>query len=88
MPIRSSSLLNASGPIFGTPHSSPLDRIRTSKKNLFSSVDLSQSMPEHKNLLNRSLPEIWREMEGKNKRIKEEDAEAKGEQWTGNVLSK
>ena len=89
MPTRCVSMLNASGPIFGTPsHPSPLDRIRTSKKNLFSSVELSQSMPDQKCLMNRSLPEIWREMKGKNEGIKEEDSDGdvKDEQWTGVVV--
>ena len=88
MPTRCVSLLNSSGPIFGTPsHPSPLDRIRTSKKNLFSSVELSQSMPDQKHLMNRSLPEIWREMKGKTEGIKEEgDGDIKDQQWTGGVV--
>ena len=89
MPTRSVSMLNSSGPIFGTPsHPSPLDRIRTSKKNLFSSVELSQSMPDQRCLMNQSLPEIWREMKGISKEIKEEEGEEdiQDEQWTGEVV--
>lgn len=87
MPTRSTSMLNSSGPVFGTPsYPSPLDRIRTSKKNLCLSVDLSQSMPEQKSVFNCSLPEIWREMEGKNNRIKEEEVEEGEGQWTGKVF--
>ena len=86
MPTRCASMLNSSGPIFSTmSHPSPLDRIRTSKKALFSSVELSHSMPDQKCLMNRSLPEIWRELKGKNEGIKEEedDGDTKDEQWTG-----
>lgn len=91
MSSRCASVLNSSGPIFGTPsHPSPLDRIRTSKKNLFSSVELSHSMPDQKCLMNRSLPEIWHDLKGKNDEIKEEEAdnEVHDEQWTGRRLSK
>ena len=86
MPARSTSMLNSSGPVFGTPsYPSPLDRIRTSKRNLFSNVDLSQSMPDQRAVMNRSLPEIWRNMEGVNSKINEEDPDKREEQWTGIV---
>ena len=43
-------------------------------------------MPEQKSVFNCSLPEIWREMEGKNNRIKEEEVEEGEGQWTGKVF--
>ena len=87
MPTRCVSMLDSSGPVFGTPsYPSPLDKIRTSKKNLFSSVELGQSLPDQKCLMNRSLPEIWRDIKSKNDEIiEEEDGEVKDEQWTGVV---
>lgn len=87
MPTRCTSMFNSSGPTFGTPsHPSPLDRIRTSKKNLFSSVELTQSMPKQNRLINRSLPEIRHEDKGMREVIKEEERindDVKDEQWTG-----
>ena len=44
-------------------------------------------MPDQKHLMNRSLPEIWREMKGKTEGIKEEgDGDIKDQQWTGGVV--
>ncbi|XP_046864972.1 PAS domain-containing serine/threonine-protein kinase-like isoform X2 [Xenia sp. Carnegie-2017] len=87
MPTRCPSLLNSSGSIFGHMPSSPLDRIRTSKKSLFLSSHLSHSMSDQKIPTNQSLPEIWSGINGKSARTKEELKErVVDEQWTGNAL--